>query len=153
MNIDIDFQKLLRFGLTKEKLSGLDIVILPENIEVAEKPEELFDGSSALQFTKELKSHDVKCASSFDLGIDQGYMERRGGDIWLGTILIINDLAIPFMVSILANMVTSKTDKNEKEGSEPKVYVKLRMNKKGKINSLDYKGDGPTLLEMLKKLK
>ncbi|GAQ00147.1 hypothetical protein NIES2104_67120 [Leptolyngbya sp. NIES-2104] len=57
------------------------MLCLPENIENQSEHLELFDASESIILCKLLKEEGVKCANSYDLGLDAKISERRGLDI------------------------------------------------------------------------
>lgn len=155
-NLEIELLNELRHGITSDLISEYQVLILPENFDHAPDKESLIEASEALAISKILKSNGIKCANSFDLGFDVPTLERRASDIWLGQILIIDDIALPFFINIITNYIQvwlSKSAKNElKDVPKPKVHVEIKMHKNGRLDKMKYDGDGETLNTILKSL-
>lgn len=148
--IEIELASLKDQGINLGALAeDYDIVILPENAENAETAEDLFDADDAVSLAKHLKQLGARCGNSLDIGIDCPTLNRRSDDLWIGLVWIFGNAAWPFLVSVLANMFTDR-DKVIFAKGKGQVYAKFRWTKDGKLEHLDWQGDGATLVELVK---
>ena len=147
---EIELASLKDQGINLSALAeDYDIVILPENAENAETVEQLFDGDDAMSFAKHLKQSGARCGNAMDIGIDCPTLNRRSNDLWIGLVWILGNAAWPFLVSVLANMFTDR-GKGIFTKDKGQVYAKFRWRKDGKLEHLDWQGDGATLVELVK---
>ena len=156
--IEVEMNKLKEFGIDLDKCKEYQVLCLPENIEDAAPTDDLFDASGTSDLYKILKSNGLKCANSFDLGIETGVLDRRAGDIWLGLVWIMDNLAIPTFVGVVSALIASKIKRNPKsttptiQRSEPKIHLDLRI-LQGKELTLEYDGNPETLIQILNSIK
>lgn len=147
-----------KFGLTEELISKYDVLFLPENVEDAKQKSELYDADNALDLFKILKEEGVNCANSYNLGLKKvPKQQNRSADIWLGNITIIGNVVLPLVLmqisKYLNDLCKQKKRQNSVKGDEKtRVVLKLRYGKNGKINKLDYDGDGSTLVKIIDRL-
>ncbi len=113
---------------------------LPENFEYATTKEEIFDAGHTAFLSKLLKSGGVKCANSFDLGIEAKVLIRQSSDYWLGLVWIMENVARPIFVALISEMLISW----KKEKSE--VHITIRLPEGA---YLKYDGDPETLRQLL----
>ena len=145
---DIELASLKDQGINLSDLAeDYDIVILPENAEDVETVEELFDAGDAVSLAKHLKKSGARCGNTLDIGIDCPILHRMSNDLWIGLVWILGNAAWPFLISALANMLT---DRIKGVFTESKVHAKFRWKKDGKLEQLDWQGDGATLVEIVK---
>ena len=71
-------KELEKYGLDFETLKEYQVLCLPENIETASKEDELIDTAHNANFCKLLREAGIKCANSYDLGLETVELERRG---------------------------------------------------------------------------
>lgn len=148
-NLDI---KTELFDLDSNIYSKYDVLCLPENYGSREQ----VDASGTLDLYKELKASGLSCANSYDLGLKSQTIARRGDDLWLGQIFIINDFVIPLVMSLLEQYISNYFSTNKSQvilTDEPKINVELKLNKKGKISKIKYDGKSEDLLKIIKALK
>lgn len=148
-NIDLAVELL---GINPQIISSYDILCLPENFGASEQ----VDSSETLDFYKTLKSEGFSCANSYDLGLDSKIITRRGDDIWLGQIYIINDLVIPALMSVLENYITTNFSLSKNQvilTDEPKVHLELKLTRKGKISKIKFDGSSEDALKIIKSFK
>ena len=148
-NIDLEVELL---GINKKKIESFDILCLPENYGESE----LVDSSETLDLYKALKEAGFLCANSYDLELDSKIIERRGNDIWLGQIFIINDLVLPALMAALEHYVTSKFSFERKRVSltdEAKVHFEVKFNKKGKLSKFKFDGSPEDAIKIIKAFK
>lgn len=147
----------LQHGISVDNIKDFQVLVLPENFNSASDKESLIEGSDSLNMSKIFKEEGLKCANSFDLGLDVPALERRGSDIWLGQIFILDNVALPLIINVLTTFIGHKISKksNTKTNLEPegKVHLELKMHKNGNINKLSYVGDSKTLGKLLQNLK
>lgn len=148
-----EIEKLTKFGLSLDILNEYDLVILPENFDEAESIEELYDTDDSIYLVKDLKDKNIKCASFIDLKSEIPFKERRGGDIWLGTSWVLNNLLLPLYLNILSNYIfeyignkKSKSVNFEKQN----VHLKIKIKEEKTFSKFEYDGDSETLLKILK---
>lgn len=147
------YDTLRNLGIDKSIITNYTVLLLPENIETKIDDDEFEDTIDSLSLYKILKSEGIECANSKDLGIESYLFDRRGGDIWLGTIWIIEILIIPFLISIISAKYLNgqKTVTDEEKlpfgVTEKQAHLNLRLPNGNQIN---YSGDVKTLLSILK---
>lgn len=152
-----ELRKLEKLNISNEELKKYDVLILPENFE-SDDNEQIVDAQDAIQLSKWIKQEGIACANSYDLGLDETVtLERRSDDLWFGHIYILNDVVIPVVVSVLANLISpliqhkkTKVDKRKPTGE---VHVEMTIVKNGDIGHLKYNGDGETFVKMIESLK
>lgn len=148
-NLDLAVELL---GIDRSIIGSYDVLCLPENFGAQEQ----VDSSETLDFYKFLKSQGISCANSYDLGLESKVITRRGDDIWLGQIYIINDFIIPALMTVLEHYVTNNFSLVRKQVTlidEPKVHLELKLNKKGKISKIKFDGSNEDLLKIIKAFK
>lgn len=147
----------LQHGISVDDIKGLQVLVLPENFNSASDKESLIEASDSLNMSKIFKEEGIKCANAFDLGLDVPALERRGSDIWLGQIFILDNVALPLIINVLTAFIQNKISKKSKTKTnlepEGKVHLELKMHKNGNINKLSYNGDSKTLVKVLQNLK
>jgi hypothetical protein len=139
---------LENFGVPKSESRKYQILCLPENIYSAEKKEELLDAGDSSSLSKELKALGVECGNSLDLGLKPRTRIRKSLDLWLGVVYIAQYVALPFLISAFANLVTSKA-----LNSDSKVFLNLKIDKEYSTTAINYEGDAETLLKIFDALK
>lgn len=144
----------LQHGISVDDIKDFQVLVLPENFNSVSDKENLIEGSNSLNMSKIFKEEGLKCANSHDLGLDVPVLERRGSDIWLGQIFILDNVALPIILNVLTAFIQSKISK-KRTTSEPKgkVHLELKMHKNGNVNKLSYNGDSETLIKVLDNLK
>lgn len=150
---DSELEVLRKKGVNQESLNRYQIAFLPENINASETPEGFLDSSDSITLCKIFRSSDLRVANSYDLGLESRTIERRSNEIWLGVIWVLEEIALPVFVSILASWLSNISGKKSpKENSQKlkQVHVKLRIMKNGNKVSLDYSGDPTTLINILR---
>lgn len=148
-NLDL---KLNLKGINSSIYAKYDVLCLPENY----GSHEHLDAAGTLDLYKELKTSGLSCANSFDLGLKSQTINRRGDDLWLGQIFIINDFVIPLVMSILEQYVSNYFSISNNQvilTEEPKVNVELKLNKNGKITKIKFDGKSEDLLKIIKAFK
>lgn len=146
-------EMLLNMGVDPQNCSDYQILCLPENFEDGSK-ENLYDANYTSDLSKILKQNGIKCANSYDLGIDSETYERKSCDIHLGLIWVRDSLIVPILASAIYDWLKEKVkDKNsEKEViqkyafQEKIIHVYIRFCKGKKI---EYECDVKTLKERL----
>lgn len=137
-----------------DKALDYQVIILPELYKTSENSEEYVDTSESIFIYKTLKSNEINVASAFDLGKQSKLLERRGGDIWFGKILIIDTIVIPFVINLITNFISNKISKrkrNEINDVEKIEVVHLEMSffRNGQLSNIKYEGDSETIKEIL----
>lgn len=143
---------LKKYGIDSSILTNYTVLLLPENIETKKDGDEFEDTSDSLSLYKILKSEGIECANSNDLGVDSYLFERRGEEIWLGTIWILEKFVIPCLITIISTKylnnrkTTAKDKKLPLEVTEKQAHLNLRLPNGSQIK---YDGDVKTLLAIL----
>lgn len=149
---------LLNMGVDPQNCSGYQILCLPENFENGSK-KNLYDADYTSDLSKILKQNGIKCANSYDLGIDSKTYERKCCDIHLGLIWVQDNLVVPILATAIYDWLISdwlkeqvKDKISEKEKvkkyafQEKTIHVYIRFCKGKKI---EYECDVKTLKERL----
>jgi hypothetical protein len=89
---------LSKLGIDPDVASQYQILCLPEDIENQIETTQLTDSGESITLSKLLKEEGVKCANSYDLGLNAKISERRGVNIWLGSIWVLNHAALPLFI-------------------------------------------------------
>lgn len=150
---------LQRFEVDPDRCRQYQVLCLPENIESAANRDELFDAGDTADLSKRLKAAGLRCANSYDLGIDVGVLDRRGADLWLGFVWIMDNLAIPVVVGVVSTVLASMIERKSKstppaiQQSVPKVHLALGLLRGDDLTTLKYKGDADTLIRVLNAIK
>ncbi len=147
-----ELRALQSFGVTTEAMGKFQVLCLPENVREASSRGELVDAGNALDLAKLLKEAGVSTATSYDLTPEAKTIERRGGDWWFGVVWVLGNVALPFFISVLANMVTGWRESKGKSKA-PTAHIKLRLKRGENVVNIDYSGDGDTLVDVLNALK
>lgn len=144
------------FGIAPDEIAKFQVLCLPENVRQASSRDELVDAGDALDLAKRLREAGVDTATSYELTPEAKTIERRGGDLWFGVVWVLSSVALPFFISVLANMVTGwRTSKagSRTGGKAPEAHIKLRLKRGENVVNIDYSGDGETLVDVLQALK
>lgn len=146
-----ELRSILKFGISIETIDQFDIILLPENIKDASHLDELYDASDVIVLSKLLKSAGIKCANSYDLGLESQIFERRSSEKWFGIIYIRNNVAIPILVGVLSTLLANEIWESlqDDERPIPKVHVELKIEKGNNVTTLKYDGDAQTLITIV----
>jgi len=153
--LQAEMYKLREVGIDPEKFKGYQVLCLPENAEYAKTADELFDASDTADLSKQLRAVGLKCANSFDLGIKAKVRERRGAELWLGLVWILDNVALPVFIDVVSTKLASMIHRKAKstsaiiQQSGQKVHLKLRILRGEDFISIDYDGDPEILNQML----
>ncbi len=157
MDIDkmVTLGNLLRAGIKEEQLEGLDIILLPENF-TGGTADSHYDAQDAVNLSKMLKLEGVKCANSYDLGLDLPTKERRSNDIWIGQLYVLNDAILPILEGVIGSLLATSISnwKNRRDLRAPagSVHAEITIIRpEGKVE-INYAGDPETLLKIVKTL-
>lgn len=144
--------RLKYFEINDSVLADYQILCLPENF-FSDEMEELCDADDAVYLSKMLKNKDVKCANSYDLGIESDIYIRKSADIYLGLLYILENAVIPVLTTTLAALFVSKIKPTEEKLGEKTsngVHIELYL---PKGDFLKYDGDSETLIKILNGIK
>jgi hypothetical protein len=154
LDLQVSLSKLFAAGIKEEQINGLDVIILPENFN---GDQDVFDGQDAITLSKLLKQQNIKCANSFDLNLDAPTKERRGNDIWLGQLYILNDFVLPIVTgvigSLLATAIADRKKRKDLRAPASNVHAEISINKRDGITNIQYSGDPEALVKILKVLE
>lgn len=92
-------------------ISQYQILCLPENIENQSENSDLIDAGDSIILSKLLKEEGLKCANSHNLGLSAKVAERRGVDLWFGSIWILDHAALPILISVLGRLLGERIQK------------------------------------------
>lgn len=142
-------KQLEKHGLDFEKIKAYQVLCLPENIETASTEEELIDTAHNANFCKLLREAGIKCANSYDLGLETVELERRGIELWFGVTYILDKLAIPVLTGVISSLLTLEIQKKQNfstksiEGkNNNKIHIELRIIEGNNIyRSINYDGN------------
>ncbi len=141
------YDTLKDYGIDIKVLKDYSVLLLPENIESKKEGDEFQDAPGSILLYKFLRSEGIKCANSKDMGIDSCLFERRGGDIWLGTIWILENCFFPLIINIISYKILqnhgNKTEDNQ-------AHLDLRLPNGDHIK---YDGNVKTLYSLLHSLE
>ncbi|KUO76673.1 MAG: hypothetical protein APF77_01465 [Clostridia bacterium BRH_c25] len=134
-------------NVTKDKLNGTDILILPSPYENSK----YYFAQEAVSFVKYCRSinNDVKT----DILADEDKIEVRAlhsFDIWMPIIWIASDIILPTTIGLVANYIYERMKGREKEDCTVKVSFIIRDGKKTK--ELHYDGDARAFKETFEKI-
>ncbi len=149
-------------GIDHNVMSQYQILCFPEDIENRTETNQLADSGESITLSKLLKEEGVKCANSYDLGLDAKISERRGVDLWLGSIWILKKAVFPLFIAVAGRLIGEKiqrkldtaqelqTSQRDENFEETKVHADLKIID-GKLNAeIKYNGDADTFLKVLK---
>ena len=142
-----EMHKLAEFGVHLNKLKDYQVLCLPENFESSESVNDLHDAGSAIDFSKQLKDIGVRCANSFDLGIEAAVIDRRSADLWLGLVWVLDYVTVPFVVGVVSSLLASSV--YDKLKSKRQVHLTLYLQKEQGLTKIRYDGDSETLKQIL----
>lgn len=142
------FKILEGFGVPSATIENYQILCLPENIYQAKTKEDLLDSGDSATVSKELKVKGAMCGNSYDLGLRPRVRIRKGLDIWLGVVFVVQSIVLPFLISAIANIATSRM-----LNSDSKIHLNLRIKNGKNVTAIDYEGDPETLQRILDALK
>ncbi len=151
-----DINALRNLGVDVERLNDYDFLLLPENLREAGSREELYDAGSSINLAKSLRAEGAKVATSYDLTPEARTLERRGAELWFGTVWVMSAVALPLAISVLANMITgwqaSRIASKDGKGIM-RTNVKIRLKRGDNIVNIDFDGDPEALVDVLEGLK
>lgn len=157
-----DLKLLSELGVRPDILSQYQILCLPENIENRAETSDLLDSEESIILSKLLKEEGVKCANSYDLSLSAKIIERRGLDLWLGSIWVLEHGVLPVLIGVLIRLLGDKLQKKSDASKQLEKYeelielttTKVHANLKiidGKVSvEVDFQGDPDTFIKVLK---
>ena len=145
-----EIQRLGQFGASKERIEPFRVLCLPENLLTAARAEDLLDSQDAIDLAKRLREAKVSCATSLDLTPEAGCLQRRGADLWLGTVWILNRKILPIFAKVTIRKL--KGWQQRTDGKKARVHLRLRICRGGDAAEIGYNGDGRTLIRLLEGL-
>lgn len=154
------FDDLLKaLSIDAAMLGDASVLVLPENVGNLPAGEELKDTDEGIHLAKHLKSEGVGCKTAYDFGIRPKVIERRGVDVWLGVIWIIDFAVLPIFVNLLSAWIQGRYLKSL-SGSDsstftepPKMHLKLNVKSGKDVTSIDFDGSAEDFAAILPGLK
>lgn len=147
-------------GVAVQDLTGVTVLVLPENVKTAESRDEMYDADDSLLLAKTLKSGGVACKTAYDLGVRPKVLDRRGADIWLGVVwLFLENGGFPLAVNVISEWLTSKFLPNKTQAEIPRaeesatIHIELRVQKKKRASTFKFTGPASHLVTVLSGLK
>jgi hypothetical protein len=151
-----ELRALCNFGVAEEQLQRFQVLFLPENLTTASCREKLIDAGDMLELARRLRGFGVHCATSYDLTPEAKTVARRGDDLWLGIVWILQGVVLPLFITTLGTMLNSlKQNRFKADGAhpQPKAHLKLRISRGEDAAEIDYSGDPVVLSRLLEGLK
>ena len=149
-----------RLGVGIHDLTGVAVLVLPENVNTAESRVKMYDADNSLFLAKTLKSRGVACKTAYDLGVRPKVMDRRGADIWLGVIwLFMENAGFPLAVNVISEWLKSKFLPNKTKAESPSteesvtIHVELRVQQKKRASTFKFTGPASHLVTVLSGLR
>ena len=96
--------RLKHFDINDSVLADYQILCLPENF-FSDEMEELYDADDSISLSKMLKGKNIKCANSYDLGLESDFYIRKSADVFFGILYVLEKAVIPFLASTLSAML------------------------------------------------
>src|SRR6476646_2903798 len=155
------YKTLSEHGIDINIANQYQILCLPGNIEDEAEDSELFDSGDSITLSKLLKAEGIKCANSYDLGLNTKVTELRGAEVWLGTIWVLSNVALPVLNSVVGRLLgegvqrkldASKQLKDSTEGKElgvTIVHANLKILTKNASTEIKHNGSASTFLKLL----
>lgn len=150
--MDTISNKLSQLGVNRDLYSSADVLCLPENILTEDDSTKLYEPMDQIFLVKRLREEGINVFTLYDADIEVSNLERRGDEKWFGKI-IVDKVALPALIAILSGVTVVNYDRAT-ENKEPvkKVHMQLIIKNKNNENSLEYEGDGETLIKILETL-
>lgn len=136
---ELDEILLLNMGIDPIKCNDYQILCLPENF-AEDSKDNLHDANYTSNLSKILKKSGLKCANSYDLGIDSKTYVRKSDDIYLGLVWILSNFAIQIFTNIVYDYFKGKIN------NKNVIHIVIRL-PNGKI--IKHDGDAETLKERM----
>lgn len=147
-------------GVPVQDLTGVAVLVLPENVRTAASRDDLHDANESLFLVKSFKREGIPCKTAYDLGVRPKVMDRRGADIWLGVVwLFLENGWFPLAVSVMSEWLksrylTSKPGNEISTAEEPAtIHVELRVQQKKRASTFKFDGPASHLITVLSALK
>lgn len=133
-------------GADMQRVRSAQVLALPENIASATRAEDLLDTVESATLSKELKAAGLTCYNSLEIGLDAPGLDRRGADLWLGTVWVLEHAVMPIVVAVILMRIARFCGTGEEQKSTCRVHLSLKVpNDKGHLAELDYDGDAKSL--------
>lgn len=147
---------LWEIGIEEKQIENLDVLLLPENHGSADT-KNLFDSQDAITFGKLLKKEGVKCANSYDLGLDLPTMERKSNDIWIGQLYVLNDFILPVITgvigSLLAPLISQWKSRKDLRAPAGNAHAEITIVRPEGDIKIFYNGEPEALVKIIKSLE
>jgi hypothetical protein len=143
-------------GIPLSELEDTAVLVLPENVDCAPSPTDLYDTADSIELAKAFKSQGVSCKTAFDLKVRPSVKDRRGVDIWVGVIWLVQNTALPIALGVLSNWLTGKlradgSDRvaNSPGASNPMIHTEIRIEDTAGQSRIQFDGPVAVLLNVL----
>jgi hypothetical protein len=149
-----------KLHLGPDTLTGVSVLLLPENIDTSEVAD-LYDADDSVPLAKYFKSEGLACKTAYDLGIRPKIKDRRGIDIWLGVVWVLEYLAAPTITGVLSAWITTKylqgssprSDQIGPSNGPPTIHLELRLQDGDRLSALKFDGSAADLVAVLQGLR
>jgi len=148
-----ELKTLVALGIDLEAFSKFQIICLPENVFTASGVGKLRDAGESRHFAKLLIDSRVRCATALDIGIDVPFILRTSKDSRLGVVWVRDTLALPMLVGVISSLIASNIQESSSDQPKSNVHVDLYFERGEDVTRLSYKGDGETLVNILKAIQ
>ena len=145
-------ERLQTLGIDLEELKErFQVLCLPENTIAEANETELYETTDSIDLYKNLIAASVKCGNSLDIGLEAKILERRAADIWLGLVIILDDIVIPILASVIASIIYSKINKSKEimHSSKHRISLELWHLQEDSIKKIKFDGKSEDLLNLL----
>jgi hypothetical protein len=146
-----ELQRLLEFGVAAEQMERFAVLCLPENLPAAGRREDLLDSQDAVDLAKRIRAAGISCANSFDLTPEAATVHRRGADLWLGVVWVLDGKAAGTVAAVIIRKLKGWTERTiSRKG---KVHLSLRVRNGREVSEIEYRGSAGTLVRILEGLR
>jgi len=140
-----------KLGIDGSSLEGVDVLLLPENIDSS--GEELLDADDSIILAKEMKAAGLACKTGYDVGLRPSVMDRRAVDVWCGVVWVLSNVATPAVAGFLSTWLANRFLQQQSNKATPQVHLDLRVQNGERLTKLDYVGPPEDLVALLSGLK
>jgi hypothetical protein len=146
-----EIQRLLQLGVAEELIERFAALCLPENLLAASRREDLLDSQDSVDLAKRLKAAGVLCGTSYDLTPEAATVQRRGGDLWLGTVWILDPQATGLIAEVIIRKLSGWLERTMSR--KARVHLRLRLRANREVAEIGYSGGGRTLIRIMDGLR
>lgn len=139
-----------KLGISVDALKGVDVLVLPENIESVASCDDVLDSNDSMLLAKDLRERGVSCRTAYDLGWRPKYLDRRGGDVWLGVLWLLNEVAAPSIAGFLSQWLSDRMHSQRANAGVEKdetttIHLELRLQDGKRTSCIKFDGSAADL--------